>query len=115
MQWDLVVLIVVATIWSLGVFFGLVLPDKTANRILDWVAEVEHQPFWWLPVGLFSFVLFFYGLNKAVNIQVNWSVLARSMVFLVGVIVYFAITFAIRVIGRRNKSEEKSELEEEEV
>lgn len=113
MQWDLVVLIVVATIWSLGVFFGLVLPDKTSKRILNWVAEVEHQPFWWLPVGLLSLVLFGYGLSRAIDIKVNWIILARSILFLIGVIVSFAITFAIRVIGRRNKSEEK--LEEEEV
>lgn len=110
MQWYLVFLIVVATIWSLGVFFGLLLPDKTSKRVLNWVAEVEHQPLWWLPVGLFSLFLFLYGLNKAVNIQVNWPVFVRSMMFLIGVFIPIVIRI---ILGRRRRNKSSESLGEE--
>ncbi|BCX14321.1 MAG: hypothetical protein KatS3mg088_004 [Patescibacteria group bacterium] len=113
MQWDLIFFVVLATIWGVGVVFGLVLPDKTSKRILNWVAEVEHQPFWWLPVGLLSLVLFGYGLSRAIDIKVDWIVLGRSLVLLVGVFVPLAIWIILGL--RNNSSEKRTELEEEEV
>lgn len=100
MLWD-TIFVVVATLWAAGAFFGLVLPDEMSKKILCWIAEVEHQPLWWLPVGLVSLGLFVYGLIKSLKIQVDWVVLSRSTIFLVGVVLSFLILIFVR---RRRRS-----------
>lgn len=103
-----VVFVVFATLWGAGVFFGLFLPDKISKKVLVWLAEVEHQPYWWLPVGLISLGLFIYGIAKSVDfkIRVNWAILLRSVVFLIGVVIFALIWIFIR--RRKNKNPSSS-------
>jgi len=107
MLWD-TIFVVVATLWAAGAFFGLVLPDEMSKKILCWIAEVEHQPLWWLPVGVVSLVLFGYGLSKAVEINVNWLVLVRAAFSLIGV----GISALIWIFVRRRRSKSSSSTSE---
>jgi ABC-type molybdate transport system permease subunit len=100
--------VVITTLWCAGVFFGLILPDKTSKKVLNWVAEVEHQPLWWLPVGLGSLILFVYGLFRSINIQVDWLVLSRAAFFLIGVVIFALIWF---FSYRRNRNSNSESLE----
>ena len=107
MLWD-TIFVVLATIWVLGVIFGLLIPDKLSKRVLVWVAQIEHQPLWWLPVGAVSLILFGYGLSKAVEINVNWLVLVRAAFFLIGV----GISALIWIFVRRRRSKSSSSTSE---
>ena len=104
------IFVVVATIWGLGVLFGLILKDDLAVKVLGWVAKVEHQPIWWAPVGIGSLLLAVWGITLAmdVEIHINWVLLGRAGIFLL-VVVVWALLFAWTKKRKASKSLEEGE------
>jgi uncharacterized membrane protein YfcA len=108
MNWWYTVFVVVATLWVAGVIFGLILPDRISKKVLCWIAEVEHQPYWWAPVGISSLILTVVGIFLAVDINVNWLLLGRASIFLLLTVIWALLFFWIKK-RKLASSEDKGE------
>ena len=94
-------------LWLEAVVLGLLIPDRfsvpLAERIGRAIARVEHQKYWWIPVGgpaLIAGIIAFFS-----SIQINWNGFLAAL----GLLVLGGIWISSFFLSRRKKRQEAQE------